>query len=757
MRITLTNFGIWKSKTFEFPDHGLTLISGQSGKGKTTILRAINYALTGEGTRLATIGEKRCVVQFEYQGMTITRVNTPYRLTVTCDDGTSTEADEAQSLIYSRIGKNFDIAGYIQQKGENSFLGMTPGDKLRFLERVAFSDVPIDEIKENARLLVSEADLALAYAQGELKSLSPVNLPVPLDYTLKDIQISERECRDKIAAMNKRMKEIFDERTKLSVMIERISSLKKSIDAITLDTVPEKIQSANEEEMLLAHKAYEEYESERKIIEGFKKSLEEREQKLKNDLEEYSQLCSENLDNLYMNSETYLNYLKKTVSDYNEQQITLQLQGDFSQLRLETHCKNLAIAEKNLSVMRNSRFAKVCPGCKVHLRVSGETLELFGEECRSYDSETERKLEAEIVDLKKKILELEILKKNLEGREEVIEEIEIDLEQFETLIKEWEKNLADVNRKIIRRDNLNKFIIMAQDDKSWKSMTDRINKFLKRAIVQIPPIDKITLERSIYSRKKRDMEISTIMAENEKKIKRRLDLENELMILMMNGDLQEKIDKISAEYDTVIVPGLQSENALLQTLNEKKNKALQYIRELEQYEAFVKREKQLKKQLKNAENKLTITKKFRSSCLTAEMLALNSLIDEINSHLVEYLSVFFPDNPLTLTVGLFKENEKTKTVRNQVNIQVGYRGVSTDLSTLSGGEKDRVNLAFTLALAEIFSIPILMLDETLSSLDSETTENILTHIQKNSRGILVVAHQVSNGLFDHVYPIDNDD
>jgi ABC-type bacteriocin/lantibiotic exporter with double-glycine peptidase domain len=42
-----------------------------------------------------------------------------------------------------------------------------------------------------------------------------------------------------------------------------------------------------------------------------------------------------------------------------------------------------------------------------------------------------------------------------------------------------------------------------------------------------------------------------------------------------------------------------------------------------------------------------------------------------------------------------------------------------------------------------------MLDETLSSLDQQAVENVLEHIQKEHRLIIIVAHQASSGLFDH--------
>ena len=82
-----------------------------------------------------------------------------------------------------------------------------------------------------------------------------------------------------------------------------------------------------------------------------------------------------------------------------------------------------------------------------------------------------------------------------------------------------------------------------------------------------------------------------------------------------------------------------------------------------------------------------------------------------------------------------------------------------DLYTLSGGELSRVILAFTLALADIFNTPMLLLDECTASLDQELTSIVFSAIRDNFNGklILIIAHQVVNGLFDKTIQISNKD
>ena len=47
LRVTFTQFRCWKNLTIEAPIGGITLIKGNSGIGKTTILQGITWCLYG--------------------------------------------------------------------------------------------------------------------------------------------------------------------------------------------------------------------------------------------------------------------------------------------------------------------------------------------------------------------------------------------------------------------------------------------------------------------------------------------------------------------------------------------------------------------------------------------------------------------------------------------------------------------------------------------------------------------------------------
>ena len=101
----------------------------------------------------------------------------------------------------------------------------------------------------------------------------------------------------------------------------------------------------------------------------------------------------------------------------------------------------------------------------------------------------------------------------------------------------------------------------------------------------------------------------------------------------------------------------------------------------------------------------------------------------------------------------FKESKKSSIQpKPQINIKIEYKGMECDTNSLSGGEMSRVILAFTLALGEMFNVPLIMLDETTSSLDQSLTSNVFSAIRENCKNklVLIVAHQVVEGIFDKV-------
>ena len=152
MKLHLVNFRCYSDKTFEFGDDGLVLITACSGAGKSTILMAIQFALFGTGTKISSYGKTACKVELEFNDIKIVRTKRPNRLILNDEY----EDAVAQEIINKTFGDTFDVTGYISQNALNSFIIMSPTDKLEFLEKFAFKNINLSEIKNRCKTLISK-------------------------------------------------------------------------------------------------------------------------------------------------------------------------------------------------------------------------------------------------------------------------------------------------------------------------------------------------------------------------------------------------------------------------------------------------------------------------------------------------------------------------------------------------------------------------------------------------------------------------
>jgi len=176
----------------------------------------------------------------------------------------------------------------------------------------------------------------------------------------------------------------------------------------------------------------------------------------------------------------------------------------------------------------------------------------------------------------------------------------------------------------------------------------------------------------------------------------------------------------------------------------------EYIITKSNYEKWNTKLQNLKDKEKEDRDKYSASLLLKEKILESESIAVSNIIESINTHAQIYLDSFFIDNPIIVRLLSFKETKKAN--KPQINIEIDYKGMECDLNSLSGGELSRVVLAFTLALAEMFNTPLLLLDESTASLDQDTTTIIFDSIKENFKDkmVVIIAHQVVEGVFDKI-------
>lgn len=133
---------------------------------------------------------------------------------------------------------------------------------------------------------------------------------------------------------------------------------------------------------------------------------------------------------------------------------------------------------------------------------------------------------------------------------------------------------------------------------------------------------------------------------------------------------------------------------------------------------------------------------LQSVISSAEREAVVELIKLLNIRATIYMDKFFKCSPCVSATLLFED---------KLQLDIRIDDFDSDVMSLSGGEYARVVLAYAIAIAEIRESNILMLDEILASLDSETSDRVVEAIEENFAGqIFLIAHQITRGKFSNI-------
>jgi exonuclease SbcC len=811
MKIRMKDFLCYSDSTFDFGESGVALLSGPSGAGKTSILRGIFFALFGEGNKLQACGSTSCRVELEFDGIKIIRTKRPNRLVV----NDVFEDESGQSFIDKMFGETFKISGYIQQNNLNSFILMSPIDKLAFLEKFAFRDVDLAKIKARCKAYITQTSDALVAVGSQLdmakKVLEKMELPeekmFPLkckkperEKAIKNEKIKLKNCHTLInrSARNSKIisQEISDTRVleaTLKARTEALLDLEKTL--LVLDEeIAKSVYIGDDalnslEESLTQVVAMRDIKTLEKQIktdfEKLNKMKEDEESIMNKRIEE----CIETEWKEYTKEDlvSTIEDLKKCLIDVTKIQALKDDIKNLACLCLEKHETNKKELENKESELERTQtlYDKLlaqqssysCPSCSVKVRLVNEELILASDEVIEADLDI---LKDEISKLKKNISRLQKIVRDEENKidRKIINESEIDkisstyeelpsleevrgdleyLRNYQATQTELEKKKKSLE-KDIKEGNFSSSYFTFK--KGVEKMEIKLNSLREKVGNNIPETDEEELRDLINNQKqKRDNMCSAK--------KRKEETSN--AITNCKKILENASEKHIKDYGSVkdtkeLERNASIEEDKLQDLEIKKKKHEENLKGVEEWERYQSsledyRGWELKIEKLETEEKVALKEhasatKLKDKILEAESMAMINIIDSINSHARVYLDCFFPVDPISVNLQTFKETKKS--TKPQINIEIEYKGMESDLNMLSGGELSRVVLAYTMALAEMFNTPLLLLDECTASLDQELSEIVFSAIKENFNGkmTLLIAHQVVTGSFDKMIRLD---
>jgi DNA repair exonuclease SbcCD ATPase subunit len=782
MILTLKNFRCYENSTYDLGNNGLTLISGNSGIGKSSLFMAINFVLYGTGKKLTRYDQKTCLVSLVVKDMTITRTIKPNRLVVNTGKDQIYEDDVGQKIINNIFGEDFNIIGYIEQNTLNSFVVLSPIDKLYFLEKFAFKNIDLSDLKqrcnshmkdckENLTKDSAKLEISQKIFEEEYKKPDVISYPIPTknkDKTTQNTRIRYKNCNTLIKKNISKIKEATSEYNDLINLNTKLNSNDGIISEIETKLVK-----------IRAEKEFIKYEGD-DILNSYKQNLEkivlERDYNvLKKDCEKLTKMKENEEENMKTKIKAIQDVLwvehdKESVDDtLTEYKQYMNDSDKFYSLSKEIELyKN--ISDNDLEILREElKMSKqsevfICPKCDTNLSFEDNKLVCLKVVYNKKSCRVSSLIEKDINSLEYKLKRKSELMEKIEEIKEIYEEIPDynEMKEMYSCLKKYKEDQTNLEKnKIVLENNLKNQIYSSSYNLFKKDIDKRMEKFKGVS-------DKISTEcdyseeelRDIIDREQRNLDDLKRCA---LKIK---DFEEDIIrYTNKNAVLKnEYVKKYGIVKDEIELSNFIKEcdktNEDLERDKKKQEDILcaiekyeKYVEENDRYQKMVDNINVLKENEKESNIKYTNVLKLKEKILETESICLSNVISSINTHVQLYLDLFFVDNPIIIELLPFKESKKAKVQpKPQINIRIDYKGMECDTNSLSGGEISRVILAFTLALGEMFNVPLIMLDETTSSLDQSLTSSVFGAIRENCKNklVLIIAHQVVEGVFDKV-------
>lgn len=700
MKLTLNNFKSWENKVFDLGNTGITLLDGISGQGKSTLFQAIIFALYGTGNKLITFGKKKMKVIFEFDNMKIERSKGPNKLIV---DNKYID-DEGQELINNKFSNVFDIIGYIEQKSINNFITMSPSDKLAFIERFAFQDINLIEIKKKIKKISSERTNNLNNLKGELTMIDKIIDDMDEKYDLDDNEFPI-DCDDEDIPLV-----VKNQSNKIANCYTRINKFNKKINELLIKINDGKHNNEKIKEI-------------QTNIDKYNNLLSNIEYIGDNELNKYKKTISNY--NKFQDIKTYnklestINKLKEQIKDINKNEIdklSTKIDNYNNYIKYNKQLNELSFDKQELKEKKKQLEFKYiqCPSCKSNLSISNkDEVKICKKKVGNKDE-----LKKEVKKLEDKYIKYKTIQSKLDEITDDFNDFDINLNQItlDNLYKVYEeqtniKREIKLNEKQQNKLNIDDFDLDIDDNIDYNNIQDIIN---------INSTNKKLI-------KTYNNELETYKSKN-----------NQLIYIELN-DIEKEIcdfkDKIKEQEEK------------LEELNETQKEIDDYFEKeklIDNYNDYIDKKEEIEAKLKKIENSCLSIEILKKKINIAQNIAIENIIETIEISSQHYIDKFFLE-PMVIKLNTF-----SKTNKPQINLDIFYKDNDTEFKSLSGGEQDRLILAFTLALSELFNTKLILLDEIISSLDIESTTSIIETIKDNIQDKLVIfiAHQIVNGHFD---------
>jgi len=795
VKLTLKNFKCWRNKIFEIPLTGLTLLSGDSGVGKSTILQSIYWVLYGELKKITSYGEKTSTVILQHHNITIKRTKTPNSLKVTIDDREYSDV-EAQCIINKKYGTQFLLTSYITQKGINNFLNLSNSDKMEKLQELAFSNIQQitqmrEKLNDTKKLLKTEMVSLTGESKvltDELTNLKLPELPTitkPLYDTSKlkklikksndkaeisNFKISDYTNKQNVNNNNIQLQNQFNEM--LIDKTSKLNSLLSQVNGINIEDISDELNQLtnqynyikfNTEYIKIKTKYTEEktrYDSNIKTEQGDKTSEISKLKGLLSSKTYVSPIDIKTIKQQIDDNKTY----KKIKKELNTKTQKLnQYTEEIADVDTEEIDNEITELNEKLNSLQLSKKIRKCPKCSCSLIIKDDKLKLVDTKVEDNINDSESVIKTQIAKLTeckktydKAVINIDMLNTEItelqaqlkrhtyreipEGELDRLTELHDEYKNIQTQLTILEKNL-NTSRFDNDKTNINKLLVKMNE---LESKIDNNTKIPEQDINEISEqINLLNIQKNNYGQLQDDIQdLQTDIKNIQTKI-------NKIIILNINYNKKIKLHKNKIQKYKLDISGYNTDI-------ESNNIYDEYNRELINYNNWKNKLDIVNYKIFNKNEDINSIDIILKKISEAESLTITETIDNINYYLNFYLEKFF-DNAINIQLVSFKE-QKNGIVKPNINLKISYKGNIVELEELSGGELDRVILCIFLSLNTINGNDFLLLDESLSSLQGDLANDIIDVLKENIIGktVLIVSHQCCCGIFDNILNVKAD-
>lgn len=742
---------------------GLTLLKGSSGCGKSTILEAIRWCLYGQLRQVFPFnGNKKTVVILIINDITIARRKNPDNV-IWERDNLKLESTIAQEQINNYFGSKaiWQNSAYINQNERITLLAGSQVDKLELIKELVFqgdkeksenifnkfksksTELDKDNEKYNYMLDKLKKDMD-DYKEQNQEKLDKIKKDFYTSklYKSKDILVNKEKELETIIRENEEQKVINN----LIIDYQKIKDdNEKELDKYPKDlnqqkfynwqqylTLKEKLLNITFDENLVIEEDLDTLvnlcaiNNNNKLILGKYNLIEENilneKNKINQQIENFYKYESYEKDfKLYQNYKTKLDKCTDYINQLEQIKIKIDKlwQNILTTLHLEiTDFNQLTTVKiKELLDTKKTNFL-TCPGCDKHLVIKNNNLEFFNKLDDSIDIDKITKNLDKIIfyhnNLNEAKNQVKILTENEIIEPDVIENPRVD--DFNTLKK---KQLDVNNYKKVNIDKVNEKI------KKLKLLQLREEYQTEIENLYLPFFDDYSINGENYF-------TSFVRIKNN----------------------YTNADNYLKKYKTKEIIDIESKEKLL--VRVKDNLAI--IKEQEELHTYGERLKKYKNDYNQEKNKFDKSLKEIKYCNKIMKIIKNSenesfeeFLSYFNVLVNDILTIVFDNCHINLKS--FKEDSKNKITKAYLDLHIYIDGHKYEnWNSLSGGEKDRISLAITIALNYIKQNKFLLLDECMASLDGVNREKCLKALKKylGNQIVVNICHETIEGYYDNI-------